>query len=233
LKKTIKVRDKKPNIYILIAAYLEGPSIFSVISGIKKKGYGNIIVVDDGSTDNTYSELLRTKGVIVTKHIINRGKGASIRTGMEIAKDLNADIVVTMDGDGQHNPENIDALITKVQDGLDVALGTRAEDLENMPLIKRVANFFGNVFSMIIFGISVSDSQCGFRAYSRKAIDKIRTTADRYGYDPEVLKEIKRHKLTYAEVPVDAIYTKHSQTKAERQTFMNGLRTLGKMISSA
>jgi glycosyltransferase involved in cell wall biosynthesis len=229
----MNIKTGKPDVYILIAAYLEGPSIHSVISEIYMKGYDKVIVVDDGSTDNTYSELLRTNGVLVTKHIINRGKGAAIRTGMEIAKDLNAEVVVTMDADGQHNPKNIGALVKKVLDGFDVALGTRTKDLENMPPIKRVANLIGNISSMIIFGISVSDSQCGFRAYSRKAVEKIRTTADRYGYDPEVLKEIKRHKLTYAEVPVDAIYTKHSQTKAERQTFLNGLRTLGKMISSS
>lgn len=227
------MKNLKSGTYILIAAYLEGPSIYSVISDIRKNGYSNIIVVDDGSTDNTYSELLRTEGVIVTKHIINRGKGAAVRTGVEIAKLQHAEIVVTMDGDGQHNPENIDALVKKVSHGNDVALGTRAEDIANMPLIKRIANFLGNIFSTLLYGIKVSDSQCGFRAYSEKAIHLIHTTTDRYGYDSEVLREIKRHKLTYAEVPVDAIYTKHSQSKAERQTFLNGLRTLGKMITSA
>lgn len=226
-------KEIKNHTWILIAAYLEGPSIYSVITDIKKKGYGNIIVVDDGSTDNTYAELLRTEDVTVTKHIINRGKGAAVRTGMEIAKLRQARVVVTMDGDGQHNPENIDALVKKIVDENDVALGTRAEDIANMPFIKRIANFLGNMFSTLLYGINVSDSQCGFRAYSEKAIRLIHTTTDRYGYDSEVLREIKRHKLSYTEVPVDAIYTKHSQSKAERQTFLNGLRTLGKMITSA
>lgn len=221
---------KNKNVYILIPAFLEEPTIRSVVTDIQKRGYENIIVVDDGSSDNTYEQLLHTKNVIAIRHIINRGKGAGVRTGMEVAKLRNAQIVVTMDGDGQHNPDNIEALVRALDDGTDVALGTRKENLKNMPFIKKIANFFGNFFTTILFGINVSDSQCGFRAYSRKAIDMIETTIDRYGYDTEVLREIKRNNLTYKEIPVETIYNAHSQTKAERQTFMNGIRTLIKMI---
>ncbi len=230
---TLAKNTESTSTYILISAYLEEPSIRSVINDLKKHGYQNIIVVDDGSSDNTYGELLKTHGIIITQHLINRGKGAGIRTGMETAKTLGASIVVTFDGDGQHNPADIKKLLAAIDEGFDVALGTRMGDISNMPFTKRIANYIANISTWMLFGLWVSDSQCGLRAFSKKSVDLIETKSDRYAYDPEVLKEIKKHKLSFKEVPIDALYNEHSQTKAERQNFTTGIKTLLKMITSA
>lgn len=218
--------------FILIPAYLEEPSIRTVINGLKRSGYNNIIVVDDGSPDGTFSEIENCPGVFVARHLINRGKGAAIRTGIELAKQLNAESLVTFDGDGQHDPKDIASLLDTLDKGYDVALGVRPFDSQKMPTSKIVANVIANFVTLLLLGVKTSDSQSGLRAYSRKALDLIETRSDRYSYEPEVLKEIKRHHLRFQEVPVRTIYTQHSSSKSTRQGFVNGLKTLVKLISS-
>jgi glycosyltransferase involved in cell wall biosynthesis len=141
-------------IFIVIPAYNEEKVIGKVIADIKKEGYRNIIVVDDGSTDKT-EEVAKKKGATVLRHILNRGKGAAAKTGLEYAKSQNTDIVVTLDGDGQHNPKDIKKMIKKINDGYEVVLGSRFLNKKNkMPIFNRLANFFANVlvFWFMSFG---------------------------------------------------------------------------------
>ncbi len=219
-------------IYIIIPVYNESAVIKDVIEEIKKNGYQNIIVVDDGSKDDTYAKTNSLEGVTALKLSINRGKGAAVKTGIEATKILNADIVITMDGDGQHNPKNIEKMIENINKGYDVVLGTRLKNPKGMPFYKIVANHIGNFFTWIIYGLWVTDSQSGFRAYSKKAILLIDTQTDHYEYDSEVIREIKRHKLKYKEIPIEVRYTNYSMNKANKQGFVNGIKTLIKMILS-
>ncbi|MCX7881206.1 MAG: glycosyltransferase family 2 protein, partial [Patescibacteria group bacterium] len=94
---------KKDKVFIIIPAFNEEKAIGSVIASIKKEGWKNIIVVDDGSEDETFEKAKREK-VIVLRHILNRGKGAAVKTGVEYAKLKNPEIIITFDADGQHNP---------------------------------------------------------------------------------------------------------------------------------
>jgi UDP-N-acetylglucosamine---dolichyl-phosphate N-acetylglucosaminyltransferase len=220
------------DVFILIPAYLEEPSIKTVIEDLRNCGYHNIIAIDDGSTDQTYDEALKCDGVYIARHLINRGKGAAIRTGIEIAKKLKAQSVVTFDADGQHDPDDIKKLLEILEKGYDVALGVRSFDPTRMPRSKIIANTIANIVTWLLFGVHTSDSQSGLRAYNRRALDLIDTKADRYSYEPEVLKEIKRHNLSYQEVSINTIYTRHSSSKSERQGFITGLKTLFKLISS-
>ena len=218
--------------YVLIPAYNEEKVIVEVIMDIKEAGYQNIIVVDDGSSDKTYLEA-KNSGVIALQHMINRGKGAAAKTSIEAAKALGADIVVTMDGDGQHNPEDIKKMIALIEKGNDVVLGTRLKNPRGMPKYKILANYIGNLFTYIIYGLWVTDSQSGFRAYSRKAINLIDTRTDRYEYDSEVIREINRNKLKFVEIPIEVRYTEYSMNKQQKQGFKNGIKTLIKMIISS
>lgn len=217
--------------WIVIPAYNEEKVIHDVIREIQAAGYRNIIVVDDGSTDQTYEKAKAIPDVIALKHSINRGKGAATKTGIEAAKMLGANIIVTMDGDGQHNPEDIARLIDPIKNNhCDVVLGTRLIDPKGMPQHKILANWIGNVVTWYFYGLWVSDSQSGFRAYSRHASELINTKTDRYEYDSEVIREIYLYKLQYKEVPIEVRYTEYSMGKIHKQSFANGLKTLYKII---
>ncbi len=217
-------------IVVLIPAYNEQAVIGEVLRDIRLAGYPDIIVVDDGSTDETYQRASQVERVIALRHFINRGKGAAMKTGIEATKILKADVVVTMDGDGQHDPGDIKKMVRLVDEGNDVVLGTRAIDSRTMPFWKGLANNSGNFFTWLLYGLWVTDSQSGFRAFSRRAIERIETRTDRYEYDSEVIREIHRHGLKFVEVPVSVRYTEYSQSKAVRQTVKNGLKTLFKMF---
>lgn len=217
--------------YIIIPAFNEGPIIGSVVKDLQNSGYKNIILVDDGSSDAT-SEVISRNNIISAKHSINRGKGAAIKTGIEIAKFLGATKVITIDGDGQHNPADVSQMIKLLDNGYEVVLGTRKQDPKNMPRHKIVANKIGNFFTWLIYGLWVQDSQSGFRAYSQKAIGLLDTKTDRYEYDSEVIKEIYRHNLRFTETPIETRYTKYSINKPNKQNLKNGMKTLLKMIIS-
>jgi len=218
-------------IYIILPVFNEESVVCDVISGIKAEGYENIIVVDDGSTDNTHRSVMNIKGVVALRHFLNRGKGAAIKTGIEAAKFLNAEIVVTMDGDGQHNANDIKKMIEKINEGYDVVLGNRFHEGNKIPLVRVVYNKIGNVFTLLFCGLWVKDSQSGLRAYSKKAIELIDTKTDRYEYDSEVIREIKKNGLKFIEVPITVEYTMYSRNKKEKQNLKNGIKTLLKMLT--
>jgi len=217
------------SIFLIIPAFNEGKIIRKVISEIKSAGYGNVIVVDDGSGDDTRAEAERS-GAVTLGHRINRGKGAAVKTGIEAAKKLGVEIAVTIDGDGQHNPADIGRMIKKIRAGYDVVLGSRLIRRQGMPLSRVVYNYAGNFFTWYLYGLWVTDSQSGFRAYSKKALKLIDTRSDRYEYDSEIIREIYKNKLKYVEVPVEVRYSEYSMGKIEKQGFLNGLKTAARMI---
>ncbi len=222
--------QQKSNIFVVIPAYNEDKAIYSVVKKTRSLGLQNIIVVNDGSTDNTLSTSLNA-GAQCISHKINRGKGAATKTGIEAAKKLDAQIVVTIDGDGQHDPGDINNLIKPIINcQADVVLGTRSFNLKTMPLTKIAQNYTANLVTKLLYGYSVSDSQSGFRAYSRRALEVIETKSDSYEYESEIVREINWHKLSYSEIPIKTKYTTHSTTKTSRQSLKNGLKTLYKMI---
>lgn len=216
---------------IVIPAYNEAAVIVDVVREVQGAGDYAIIVVDDGSRDGTYESAATLANVIVLRHKINRGKGAATKTGIVAANKLRADIIVTMDGDGQHDPADIEALIEPIIAGkCDVVLGTRPKVKGEMPVIKIIANKIGNIVTWLLYGIHVSDSQSGFRAYSRFAATIIDTKADKYEYDSKVIREINNNRLKYTEVPIKVRYTEYSMGKPQKQGFVNGIKTLVRMI---
>jgi len=222
-----QIESKKT--FIIVPAFNEEKIIGEVINEIRSSGFSDIIVIDDGSMDDTYIEAGK-KGARSFRHKINRGKGAAVKTGIEAAKKLKAHIAVTMDGDGQHNPADIEKMIELLENGYDVILGTRLKNPTGMPFYKIIANKIGNFFTWLMYGLWVTDSQSGFRAFSKKALRLIDTKTDRYEYDSEVIREIRRNKLKYAEIPIEVRYTTYSMGKKNKQGFVNGLRTVYNII---
>src|SRR3990172_1675527 len=218
-------------IFIVIPAYNEETVIQDVIREVKNSGYENIIIVDDGSPDDTFKKASEIQGIIALRHKINRGKGAATKTGIEAAKLLGAEIIVTMDGDGQHDPEDISRLIAPIKSGdCDVVLGTRLKNPAGMPWHKILQNKVGNLITWYLFGLWVTDSQSGFRAYSKHAAEMMNTKGDRYEYDSEVILEIYTHDLKFTEVPIKVRYTQYSMGKLHKQGFANGIKTFYRMV---
>jgi|SRR6185369_11600585 len=217
--------------WIVLPAYNEEKIIHEVLREIQSAGYNNIIVVDDGSSDQTFEKAKEISGVTVLRHKLNRGKGAATKTGIEAAKKLGAKIIVTMDSDGQHNPADIERLVHPIENShCEVVLGTRLLNPKGMPWQKILANKIGNLITWYFYGLYVTDSQSGFRAYSRHAVELINTKTDRYEYDSEVIREIYQYKLKYTEIPIEVRYTEYSMGKIQKQGFINGLKTIYKII---
>lgn len=204
-------------ISIVIPAYEEEKMIGSVIEGLKKEGYTQIIVVDDASEDKT-AQIARSKEAKVIQHDQNRGLGAAIQTGLEEARKQNADIAVTFDADGQHNPKDIKRLIEAL-DGADLAVGVR--DRRKMPLNKRLGNYALDVITHFLGG-PLTDSQSGFRALGPKALEKIRIKSDRYSVSSEIMIQAKKKDLKFRTIPIEGIFTEYS--KASGTTIASGIR---------
>lgn len=223
--------SNNPLIYVVLPAWNESSVLRDVLVEIQSAGYRNIVVVDDGSKDATLEVAEGVLGVTALRHRLNRGKGAATKTGIEAAKLLGADIIITMDSDGQHNPADIDRLIRPITLGkADVVLGSRLMDPRGMPVHKILANWVGNAITWYFYGLWVTDSQSGFRAYSKKAAHVINTRSDRYDYESEVIRELRLHRLSFVEIPVEVRYTSYSMGKPERQSFINGLKTFGRIL---
>ncbi len=216
-------------ISIVIAAYKEEKSISKVIKDVLKEGYNDIIVVDDGSEDNTSRSALDT-GAVVLRHVINRGQGAALKTGIDYAVKEGADIIVTFDADGQHDAAEIEDIIKPVKEGkAEIALGSRfLSKRSKVPFVRKLILKTGIIVTWILSGIKLTDTHNGFRAFSRKAARKIEIKQDRMEHASEILDEIAKKKIKYKEVPVTITYSEYSKKKG--QSGLNSIRIGLKMI---
>lgn len=210
----------------LVPAYNEEKTIGNVIDRVRPF-VEKILVVNDGSTDETERTAF-AHGAVVLSHSINRGLGAAIGTGCSAARKLNADIVVTLDADGQHDPEEISKFLAAIEQGADVVIGSRMLTRQGMPWFRQMANQLGNIVTFLLFGAWVTDSQSGFRAFTSHALSKIDIRTNRMEVSSEIIAETKRHGLKLIEIPIRAIYTRYSLSKG--QNFFVGLKTLFKLI---
>lgn len=206
--------------WIIIAAFREETVIGDVVRGVKAL-YPNVVVVDDASGDKTGSRA-EEAGAIVLTHLINRGQGAALKTGIDYALSKGAEILVTFDADGQHHVEDIAPMITPIENGeVEVVLGSRfLRDGSNIPPLRRIVLKAGIIFTNILSGLRVTDTHNGFRALSRTAAKKIRIVQDRMEHASEILDEIKRRHLTYTEVPVTITYSYYSKGKGQSSLAM-------------
>ena len=217
--------------FVVIAAFNEAKSIEDVVNELKDNKFPNVIVVDDGSSDNTGS-IAEEAGATVLTHCINRGQGAALKTGIDFAIMNNADIIVTYDADGQHCVKDLPGIIAPVKEGVaDIALGSRflrRETQETVPLIRKIFLKGGTFIVWAMYGMKLSDSHNGLRAISRDAAMRMRLRTNRMEHASEILDEIKRRNLKYCEVPVTIKYTEYS--KARGQGTLNAFRILSKMV---
>lgn len=191
---------------IIIPTYNEKASIGGIISALKNLGISEILVVDDGSEDNT-SEIACSKGAIVIENGKNLGKGECIKQGIKYFISRKIDGVIFMDGDGQHNPNEITHFLNKSKDeNVDIIIGNRMNNTKTMPLIRLIAN---KVMSFIIFmlcGQYVPDSQCGYRYVSKKLLNMFSLSSSNYEIESEMILETAKKRIKIYSVPITTIY---------------------------
>jgi polyprenyl-phospho-N-acetylgalactosaminyl synthase len=215
-------------VFIVMAAYNEETKIAKVIDSLKKN-YNNIVVVDDGSEDKTF-EISNSKKVFVLKHFLNRGQGAALKTGIDFSLREGAEIIVTFDADGQFLAKDIKKIIEPIiKKEADVVLGSRfLGEAINIPFLKKLVLKLGILVVYFLYGVKITDSQCGFRALSRKAALSINLTSDRMEHASEFFWEIRKNKLKYKEVPITVIYDDYSLKKGQswKESLKLGIKML-------
>jgi len=197
------------NVFIVIPAYNESKTIGAIVKDLRARDF-RVVVVDDGSRDHTIVAANRFGAELVV-HSKNVGKGRCIREGMEYALENGCDIVITMDGDGQHDLKEIDKFIKEYErSNADIVLGNRMRDPKRMPFVRRCTNVFMSFVISFILGKRVEDSQCGYRLLSRRAIEEMSLRTAKYEIESEILIEAKRHDLKISSVDIDSIYEDES-----------------------
>lgn len=206
-------------IVVVIAAYNEESMIDKVIKDLRKNGYKNIVVVDDGSSDKTF-DVASKQGVNVLRHTINRGQGAALKTGIDFALAKGADILVTFDADGQHQAKEIEKMVKPIiKKEVDVTLGSRfLRDGSNVPLLRKLYLKIGVLVLFLMYGIKLTDSHNGFRAMSRHAAQTIEIKSDKMEHASEIPEQIRKKRLKYKEVPVTIKYTDYSTKHGQRSS---------------
>lgn len=205
----------EPSIFIVIPAFNEAAVIERVVEAVRSR-FPRTVVVDDGSTDDT-ALAARRAGATVVSHLINRGQGAALRTGFEYVLTRGADVIVTFDADGQHQVEDIAALVAPITErGFDVVLGSRFMAAgSQVPMGRKIVLKCAVWFTRLASQIRVTDAHSGLRAMSRRAAECIRIRQDGMAHASEILDEIVRHRLQFCEVPVRVLYTPYSQQKGQ------------------
>lgn len=212
-----------PRVWVVVAAYNEQPRLGDTLRRLLATGYRNVVVVDDGSRDAT-GQVAREHGVWVLRHIINLGQGAALQTGITFALKHGAEVVVTFDADGQHDPTEIERLIAPVVAGTaDLALGSRfLGTAENIPFARKLVLKGGVVFTRVFSNVKVTDTHNGFRAFSRAAAEKVKITQNRMAHASEILDRIREHDLRFVEVPCTIRYS--AETMAKGQSSWNAVK---------
>lgn len=214
-------------ITIIVPAYNEAKVLQGTLDDLKTIT-NQIIVIDDASNDQT-GQIAQRAGVKVYCHLINLGLGGALATGLTVARNNKAKIAITFDADGQHQAKDIPVLIQPILEGrADVVIGSRWLEKQKAPWRRKFYNFLGNLVTLLLDGIKISDSQSGLRAFNQKALSKIDLKSRQWEVSSEFFREIKKHHLRLVEVPIKAIYTDYSLSKG--QNFIKGVKTLLRLV---
>ena len=223
-------------VVVVIPAYQAAATIRDVITRTQATlPPAQLIVVDDGSTDGTGDAGRGTHTTLVT-HPRNRGKGAALRTGIREATARGASVVVTIDADAQHPPEEIPRLLQPILEGRsDLVLGARKRD-QAMPISRRFTNWLSATLASRIGGQPVRDAQTGFRAFTREVAERVQPAGNRYEYEANFLLDALRAGFRVVSVDVPTIYGARSHFRAWGDTWRMArafARHAGRIVAGA
>ena len=208
--------EKRRPLVVVVPAFNEGQSIGAVVSELRAAGHG-VVVVDDGSLDDTAAAALAT-GATVLRHPINRGQGAAIQTGLTHGVATGATFVATFDADGQHRVEDLARMVAALeQSGADVALGSRfLGEAVDMPASRRILLKLAILLTWLTEGVHLTDAHNGLRVFTAAAASRIDIHHDGMAHASEVIEQIRLLGLKWIEVPTTVRYTAYSRAKGQR-----------------
>lgn len=204
--------DTLPSVNTLIAmpAYNEEKYIGSMVLKVRQYA-GEILVIDDGSTDRT-AEIAKLAGATVIRHKKNSGKGTAVQEILAEAIKKSIDILVILDADSQHNPEEIPALIKPIQEGYDLVIGSRRQQAQKTPRYRRLGQKVLSYMTHFLTREYGEDTESGFRALSRKAISELQLREKGFAIETEMIANATDKGLKVTHVPISNIYTKDGST---------------------
>jgi len=209
-KGSVMSKPSQPKIIAGMPAYNEEKYIGTMV--LKTKQYvDEVIVIDDGSTDNT-SGIARLAGAVVVRHPKNKGYGAAIQSILAEAKKRDSDVLVLLDADAQHNPQEIPQLVTPIGEGFDFVIGSREKQRSNIPRYRRIGQKVLLYSTNILSRKKLSDSESGFRVFSKKAIAALELRENGMAVSAETIAEAAKQGLKVTEVPISITYTKDGST---------------------
>lgn len=224
----------RPVVSVVIPAYNEEENVGEVLSRTRKAVKSSslpfeVILIDDGSTDRT-RDVAQGHNVIILRNRKNQGKGAALRKGFERAR---GDIIVTLDADGSHDPEDIQKLVLPVMNGSSVAVGSRFATVDGRRSTKNLhllGNRLLNFSILLLTGKRITDSQSGFRAMKRSVVKEIKTTSAGYEMEAEFLVKALRNGHVVSEVPINA--TGRITGRSHVKPLTDGLKIMKMVIRS-
>jgi glycosyltransferase involved in cell wall biosynthesis len=220
-------------LWVVVPAYNEACRIGLVLDRLLDLG-PQIVVVDDASSDGTRQEVLR-RPVWLVRHANNLGQGAAIQTGIRFALDRGAEYLATFDADGQHDPEDLQRMLSRlVEEQADYALGSRfLGEAQGLPASRRIVLGLGIVFTRVVSGVQLSDVHNGLRVMTRRGAERLRITMNRMEHASEMIDQVSKSGLKFIEVPVTIRYTPDSLRKGQKSSasFKLGLKVLLEKMS--
>jgi glycosyltransferase involved in cell wall biosynthesis len=213
---TAEASGLRPTAWVIIPLFNEGSVIRGVVEGVRES-FANVVCVDDGSSDDSAAEA-EAGGAVVVRHPVNLGAGAAIRTGLDYAlQDPGARSFVTFDADGQHQVVDAIAMLDRLEaENLDILVGSRFLDQRTRPgKIKTIVLRTATWFERLSTGIRLTDAHNGLRVLNRRAASLIEINQNRMAHATEIVAEIARHELAWAEHPVHILYTDYSRSKGQ------------------
>lgn len=199
-----------PNVIVGMPAYNEAKYVGSLILQAQQYADG-VLVVDDGSSDQT-ARVAELAGATVVRHAGNKGYGSAIQTLLAEAKKQKADVLVIIDADSQHNPDEIPSLVKAISEGSDVVIGSRELQRKDIAAYRRFGQGVLSRLTNIASRQKLADTESGFRAYSRKALATLELKEKGMAVSSEIVSEAVAKGLKVTEVPISVIYTKDGST---------------------
>jgi glycosyltransferase involved in cell wall biosynthesis len=218
-----------PRTWVIIPMYNEGSVVEEVVRGVRET-FPNVVCIDDGSADESVAAA-RRGGAVVVQHPINMGQGAALQTGFDYAlSDPLTTEVVTFDADGQHQVADARDMVAKLRDeSLDVVIGSRfLDERTEVARLRRAILKTAAVYTRWTSGMALTDAHNGLRVIDRSLLERLRLRQNRMAHASELIDQIGRARVRWAEHPTHVIYSEYS--KAKGQSLLNSVNILFELI---